>query len=440
MLKPRVLRGAALALGSALLFTAACGGGETDNAAAPKVRLYGTDGNMINTFRDEFGDQVGLLNGMKGTMPRTPLSEDYLARLHKLYPDLNDYTYSAESYDAVAIIAIAAELAKSDDPADIAAQINGVTTGGERCMSVAACLELARAGKDLEYRGPSLQTAGFTEVGEPATATYATLHFGQDGLINDGKTEFVSAGSSSAVSTEPPPPPRRGSTRGMQLIIGELLPRSGDLSFAYEPISSGAYLAIKEINEAGGVFGKPVVWLEGDDGTDPEVARATVRRHIEEGAQAIIGSGASGVSRAVLPDIVAAGVILFSSSNTDAGLSTVDDNGLYFRTAPPDNLQGRALADVILRDGPKKIAIVARDDSYGTGLQENVRNELELTGFPADRIKLMTYAPGDTQQVDFAAGAKEIKEFGADAVVVIGFAESAAVIKALDAAGIEFQH
>ncbi|HEX6967902.1 MAG TPA: ABC transporter substrate-binding protein [Micromonosporaceae bacterium] len=443
MLKSRVWRGTALIVGATLLLTVGgCGDEESGEAAGThKVRLYGSDGNMMNTFRDEFEGQVSLLDGMKGTTPRTPLSEDFVSRLRTVYPDLNDFTYAAETYDAVVIAALAAELARSTEPARIAQQINGVTMGGERCMAVSTCLELARKGTDIEYRGPSLRTTGFTDAGEPATASYATVHFDENGRINDQKTEFVGAGNSSAATSKNPPAPTGAALRNKQLRLGELLPRTGDLAFAYPPMAAGARLALREINAAGGVFGRPVEWLEGDDGTNPEVAKATVRRHIDQGVHVIIGAGASGVSREVLPEVVAAGVILFSSSNTDAGLSGVEDDGLYFRSAPPDNLQGQALADVILRDGPSKIAIVARDDSYGTGLQENVRGELERAGIPADRIKLMTYEPvSNGSEIDFKSGAEAIKEFAADAVLVIGFAESAAVIKALHAAGIEIDH
>lgn len=445
MHKSRIKRGAALTVGLALLLSAAaCGDSTEESTGAHKVRLYGADGNMLNTFRDEFGDKASLLDGMKGTFPRTPLSEDFKQRLQAVAPGLNDFAYAAETYDAVVIVALAAELAKSTDPADIAAQINGVTTGGQRCTTVASCLDLARAGVDLEYRGPSLKVGGYTDAGEPATASYATLHFDADGQINDAKTEYVGAGDVSATTTENPPPAKRKAKQGAQLKLGELLPRTGDLALAYPPISAGARLGLREVNAAGGVFGKPVLWIEGDDGTNPEVAKATVKKHVEEGVQVLIGAAASGISRAVLPDVVASGVILFSSSNTDAGLSSIEDNGLYFRSAPPDNLQGRALADVILRDGPEKIAIVARNDSYGTGLQENVRTELERRGIPADRIKLMTYEspPSGTEAkpVDFSAGAEEIKKFGADAVLVIGFAESAGVILSLDAAGVAIEH
>ena len=446
MLVPRKSRSAVLAACALLLVIAGCGGPDESEQNAPgQVRLYGADGNMLNTFGDEFQDHVGLLDGMKGTTPSTPLSQDFKDRLLAIDSELSDYLYAAETYDAVVISAIATELAGSTQPARIAEQINGVTTKGKRCDSAAACLKLASAGSDVEYRGVSLKRGGFTDAGEPSTATYATLHFDESDRLDQGKTEFVGAGDDSKTTVERPPAPgeRDGRSDSGPLKIGGLLPKTGDLALAYPPMGAAADLAIQEINAAGGVLGRPVQWLDGDDGTSPVKAKATVKQHIRDGVQVIIGAGASGISRAVLPDVVAAGLILFSPCNTDAGLSAIDDQGLYFRTAPSDLLQGRALADVILRDGPQKIAIVARNDSYGVGLQENVRAELERAGIGGDRVKLLTYDPpadSEAPPVNFTAGAQEIKQYGADAVLIIGFAESAEVIKALAAAGVEIRH
>ncbi|MEU4476872.1 ABC transporter substrate-binding protein [Micromonospora sp. NPDC023966] len=449
MLRSRASRAAlSTACAALLLATSACGSDKPEEAAATQVRLYGTDGNMQNSYVDALKDRADLLNGMKGTTPLTPLPESFKDRLRTVDPKLKDYLYSAETYDAIVISVLAAQLAGTTEPAAIAKQIVGVTTGGQRCEEVTTCLQLARAGQDLEYRGVSLNRGGFTDVGEPAAASYATLHF-DDQQLDDGKTEFVGAGNESGASTKTPPrgkksrPAKSYKEDGSPLVLGGLLPKTGDLALAYPPIAAGAALAIREINAAGGVLGDPVVWIDGDDGTDPKVAKAMVASHVQHGVDVIIGAAASGISRAVLPDVVAAGLILFSPSNTDAGLSTVDDKGLYFRTAPSDILQGRALADVIMRDGPHKIAIVARKDSYGEGLQENVRAELERAGMGADRVKLLSYVPPDgatAPPVDFSAGAKEIKDYGADAVLVIGFGESARVITALADAGVQIRH
>jgi ABC-type branched-subunit amino acid transport system substrate-binding protein len=428
---------------------AACGTGEKNSTTIPApdtgVRLYGTDGNMINSFGDEFKDQVGILEGMKGTTPLTPLSKDFVQRLRSVFPKLDDFVYAGETYDAVVISALAAQQAGSTSPPVVARYINGVTTGGEQCDTITLCLDLARSGRDIQYRGISLKRGGFTDAGEPSTASYATLHFGAQDRLDDGKTEFVGAGDEATTTTARPPAPKKvtGRVADAPLKIGGLLPKTGDLALAYPPLAAGAALAVKEINAAGGVLGEDVVWVDGDDGTSPATARQTVKKHIDDGVHVIIGAGASGISRAVLPDVVAAGRVLFSPCNTDAGLSTVDDKGLYFRTAPSDLLQGAALSDVILRDGSKKISLIARKDSYGEGLQANVRTELEKAGVPADRLQLLTYEPPDDNgggKLDFTARAREVTAFGPDAVVVIGFGESAEVVKALAAAGIKLRH
>ncbi|MCW3813612.1 ABC transporter substrate-binding protein [Micromonospora sp. DR5-3] len=434
-----------MACAALLLATSACGSDQPEEATTnTQVRLYGTDGNMQNSYAAELKGRADLLNGMKGTIPLVQLPESFKERLRTVDPKLTDYLYSAESYDAVVISSLAAQLAGTTQPTEIAKQIVGVTNGGQRCEDAATCLRLARTGQDIEYRGVTLTRAGFTDAGEPATASYATLHFDHE-RINDGKTEFVGAGDESGASTKTPPPGRkqRDGKSGGPLVLGGLLPKTGDLALAYPPIAAGVALALQDVNAAGGVLGKPVTWIDGDDGTNPAIAKATVASHVQKGVHVIIGAAASGISRAVLPDVVAAGRVLFSPSNTDAGLTTIDDKGLYFRTAPSDILQGRALADVIMRDGPHKVAIVARKDSYGEGLQENVRAELERAGLGGDRVKLLSYElPADAQAppVDFSAVAKQVKDDGADAVLIIGFGESLKVITALDDAGVQLQH
>ncbi|MBX6355918.1 MAG: ABC transporter substrate-binding protein [Micromonosporaceae bacterium] len=426
----------------------ACKSSDTDGdpGRTTLVSLYGADGNMSNSFGEEFTDKPGILDGMKGTTPLTPLSDDFKRRLHEIDPKLNDYTYAAESYDAVVITALAAQLAGTVAPRTLAKYINGVTTGGEECDTVKQCLALARSGADLAYRGISLRRGGFTDVGEPSTASYATLHFDVNDQLDDGKTEFVGAGDASTTTKAPAPPPkstegRRRSETGAPLKLGGLLPKTGDLALMYPPLIAGVRLALAEVNAAGGVLGEPVEWLDGDDGTDPAVAEKTVQQHIADGVQVIIGAAASGISRAVLPDVVKAGRILFSPSNTAADLTEADDKGLYFRTAPSDLLQGKALADVMMRDSVQRVAIVARADAYGEGLQHNVADSLQRAGLPADQIKLLTYEPaeGDARP-DVSEAVRQVKDFNPDAVLIIGYGESAEVIKGLVAAGVQIRH
>lgn len=148
MPKFRASRAVVAAASAALLLaSSACGSDQPEEATTDsQVRLYGTDGNMANSYAEELEDRASLLNGMKGTLPMTPLQESFKERLRGVDPELTDYTYAAETYDAVVISALAAQLAGTTEPTEIAKQIVGVTTKGERCEDAASCLRLARQG------------------------------------------------------------------------------------------------------------------------------------------------------------------------------------------------------------------------------------------------------------------------------------------------------
>ncbi|HEY8473221.1 MAG TPA: ABC transporter substrate-binding protein [Natronosporangium sp.] len=432
---------------SAALVLAACAdnGDDASEGGDGTIRLYGTDGTMQNEFAAELADRR-VLNGMKGTAPLNPLPAEFTNRLLEIDDSLAGFLFAGETYDAVVISALAAELAGTPDPEVVKDYINGVTAGGEECDNVADCLDLARDGTDLAYRGVSLRRGGFTDLGEPATATYATLHFGPDGFIDEAKTEYIGAGDLAAITQDPGPAPgprpAQPSFDTEPLVIGGLLPETGDLAIAYPPMIAGARLAIEDINAAGGVFGVDVVWRDGDDGTDPDVARQTVAEHVDAGVHIIIGAAASGVSEAVLPDVVAAKRILFSPSNTAARLSTADHDGYYFRTAPSDDLQGAALADMMLRDGVQKIAIIARGDAYGQGLQENALASLRRFGVPDEDVTLLTYEVpeeegGPVPNLDQLV--QDLVDADPEGVVVIGFSEAAQIIQRMIDVGLRVE-
>jgi len=425
----------------------ACGGGPdgVPERAYTGTYIYGSDGNLLNEFGALFKDNPGMLEGMKGTVPAIQLNPDFRARLAAIDPNLNDVFFAGETYDAVVIASIAAQLAGTNDPKAIAKQINGVTTGTNVCTTVAECLTHARAGRDPAYRGASLRH-GFTQVGEPSTASYGIYHFGPDNRLDNGKTEYLNTGNEKAATTEAPPPavPQQGKNQGQhQLVLGGLLPIEGGLSFAYPPMIAGARLALKEVNDAGGVLGNPVVWKDGNDFTDPKKALATVAKHKADGVNVIIGAGGSGVSLGVLPEVVKAGMIMFSPCNTAAALSNVDDSGLYFRSSPSDILQARALADVILRDGLGRISIVARGDAYGEGLMTDVKKELTAAGVAESTIATFRYDVGENGLIAKPAQVQDIiaqiTSAQPDGVLVIGFEESAEVIKGMSKSGLKFR-
>lgn len=146
-----------------------------------EVPVYGTDGNMGNALGEAV--DTGLLEGMKGTTPATELSGDFEERLRAIDPSLSDTNYAGESYDAVVISALAAEIAESTNGAAIASEINGVTRDGTKCTTFQECLDLIRAGEDIDYDGITGELE-FSTPGEPTIGSYARLVFDAENVMD----------------------------------------------------------------------------------------------------------------------------------------------------------------------------------------------------------------------------------------------------------------
>jgi branched-chain amino acid transport system substrate-binding protein len=152
-------------------------------------KIYLVDGNIGNALGEDF-DEEGVLTGIRGTLPAAEITQEFRDRLLETDPELIDFSYGPETYDAVIITALAATLAESDNPAVIATFINGVTRDGEVCETYADCLALIEAGTtDIDYDGPSGPQT-FSQPGEPTEASFAILAYGDDNQIDDSQTEY----------------------------------------------------------------------------------------------------------------------------------------------------------------------------------------------------------------------------------------------------------
>lgn len=212
-----------------------------------------------------------------------------------------------------------------------------------------------------------------------------------------------------------------------ELVVGTLLPTTGDLAFLGPPEIAGVKVAVQEINDNGGVLGKPVKLVETDsgDGT-PDIAGASVDKALNAGADAIVGAAASSVTLSVIDKVTGAGVVQFSGANTSPELDTHPDNGLYFRTAPSDVLQGEVLGNLLIEEGRKNVAILARQDSYGEGLASRVEEVVTAKG---GKIATKQLYASDAQ--NFTAEVNKVAASKPDAVVVIAFDETKKLVPAL---------
>lgn len=372
----------------------------------------------------------GDLEGFAGTTPFGKVTDDFIGRLCVIDPKLTDLNYASETYDAMVISALATELAK-DDGIAMASEINGVTRDGTKCTTFKECKDLIAAGTaDIDYDGIAGPLT-FAGNGEPIVASYGLLKMGSNDRIDISQTKYITAQGPPELDV--PQTPVEGSRTGDGVLtFGALLPQTGSLSFLGPPEFAGFNLAIKEINEAGGVLGKDVVGIEGDSGdTSTDQANQTTDRLLSENVDVIIGAASSSVTLSVIDKITAAGVTMFSPANTSEKLSTYADKGLYFRTAPPDLYQGDVLGQFIVQDGNQTVAIINLNDAYGTGLAASATKAITDSG--AKVVLDKTYDPLATS---FDSEIDEIVAADPDAIIVIGFNESSKILRTMVEKGV----
>ncbi len=457
MKRTKVRRAGALLIGLALV-TAACGGddddddaggdattasedtaattggtgAETTEAAGAETTAPADTGGATTAGSEGTGvpGAAGALEGLKGTTPLVELAPDFTDRLLEIDPSLGTtFNYAAETYDAVTIVALAVEEAQ-DDGIAYASLINAITRDGEKCADFASCKAILDAGGDVDYDGFSgpLEFAG---NGEPLQASYGLLTFGGDNRVDDAVTEYIPASAPAEADVAPVPVEGTRAGDGV-LTIGTILPQTGSLAFLGPPEFAAFDLAIQDINAAGGVLGADVVGIPGDSGdATTDTANQTVDRLLSQNVDAIIGAASSGVSLTVIDKITGAGVVQFSPANTSKTLSDYPDKGLYFRTAPSDILQGAVLGEVIAGDGNATVAIVARNDSYGTGLVEDATAALQESG--VEVVDTVIYAE-DAQTFD--AEVARVVAANPDAVLLIAFDEASKILTTMVEQGV----
>jgi len=208
------------------------------------------------------------------------------------------------------------------------------------------------------------------------------------------------------------------------LTVGTLLPQTGSLAFLGPPEFAGVDLAVQEINDAGGVLGKPVVQERADsgDGT-PNLAPGETNKLLNADADVIVGAASSSVSLSVIDKIIGAGVLQISPANTSTAFDTYNDKGLYFRTAPSDVLQGAVMANLVAGDGFDNVAILARQDSYGEALAKQVDEVFTSNGGTV--VDNVLY---DAEASNFSAEVSQIAGKSPEAIVLIAFDETTKII------------
>ncbi len=204
--------------------------------------------------------------------------------------------------------------------------------------------------------------------------------------------------------------------------IGILVGFTGPIESLTPAIAQGAELAMQEASESGNLLGgRTVESVRGDSTcTDAAAATAAAERLItSDKVAAIMGADCSGVTMAVANNVaIPNGVVMISPSATSPALSTLDDNGYFFRVAPSDARQGQVLADILKRRGVTNVAITYTNNDYGKGLADSFGAAFKAIG---GTIGLT--AAHEDGKADYTAEVGALSATGAEHLVVFGYVD-----------------
>jgi branched-chain amino acid transport system substrate-binding protein len=207
-----------------------------------------------------------------------------------------------------------------------------------------------------------------------------------------------------------------------EILIGNASSLTGTAAQYGISTYEGLEVAMEEINAAGGVLGKKIRILKGDDSGDPRQAVNVVQKFIsKDNVLLIIGAELTGTTRVTAPISNTAKMVQFTASATGAGLT--DNVSYVFRNALPE-----AYAIPFVVEAAKKkfklgsvVVIYSYNLDYSVDLTKIYEKALAAAGIKIqDKI---SYAEGD---IDFSAQVSKLKALKPEAVVMTGYYQESA--------------
>ena len=204
-----------------------------------------------------------------------------------------------------------------------------------------------------------------------------------------------------------------------EIKVGIILGFTGPIESLTPAMRDSAKLAFAEVSASGALLGgETITPLIGDSTcVDSDAAVAAAELIVSDGAVAIMGADCSGVTGAIVTNVaVPNGITMVSPSATSPGLTSLADNGLFFRTAPSDAKGGQVLAQVALDRGLTSVAVTYTNNDYGKGLADVFE-----ASFTSGGGTVTTVASHEDGKGDYSAEVGVLGSAGGDALVVIGY-------------------
>ncbi|MGQ4880510.1 ABC transporter substrate-binding protein [Billgrantia sp. LNSP4103-1] len=207
-----------------------------------------------------------------------------------------------------------------------------------------------------------------------------------------------------------------------EVKIGFIGGFTGPIESLTPPIFDGARLAVKQINEQGGILGGQELTMPNADTTcsDASAASNAADRMVNsEEVTAIVGALCTGATVAAANSAaIPGGVVMVSPASTAPAVTELDDNDLVFRTVPSDAYQGEILAKLMLEKGFDEVAVTYVNNDYGQGLADAFTAAFEAGGGTV--AENLAHEDG---RADYRSELGSLSASGTDTLVVLAYAD-----------------
>ncbi len=204
-----------------------------------------------------------------------------------------------------------------------------------------------------------------------------------------------------------------------EVVIGHLAGFTGPIESLAPTANEAVRMAAAEVSDSGLFLGGSTVSVVNADSTciDAAAATASTEAIVAEGVAGIVGGDCSGATTAALVNVaVPNGIGMISPSSTSPALSTIEDQGLFFRTAPSDARGGQILSDIIVDRGITEVALTYTNNDYGKGLADSF-----AAAFAEAGGTVSIAAAHEDGKGDYSAEVAALAASGSDVLVVAGY-------------------
>ena len=205
--------------------------------------------------------------------------------------------------------------------------------------------------------------------------------------------------------------------------IGLMCPLTGSWASEGQDMKQIVELLADDINAKGGLLGKDVEIIVGDDGGDPRTAALSAQRLSTQGIVAVVGTYGSSVTEASQNIYDDFGIVQIANGSTAIRLT---QKGLtkFFRTCPRDDEQGKVASKTITAMGFKRVAILHDNTTYAKGLADEAKKILTANG----QSEVVFFDAMTAGERDYNAILLKMKSANPDVVFFTGYYPEAGLL------------